>query len=264
VAEAFGVAYAEMKDLAKAIEWYRVAVNAADASASFRASEQLGDQLVRHGETLRDAAAARAMVGEGIALLEKVAALQPTVERESLLGAAYKRLAMIEGRDTSEAARRACLKALEAMAQHYGEAEALARNLGAGNLYYPAKNAISAELRIAWIERRPARGIQERLEAVRDSLAKAAAAQPDFWSVVGQSELRALEALARGQLADANPALIKAFRELKARVPAPRMWDSVYTEARFMLEPYRAAAGAAEAKAAKELLACLDELARTT
>ena len=54
VAEGFGVAYAELGESAKAIEWFGVAVNAADGSASFKAAEQLGNQLTRHGETLAD------------------------------------------------------------------------------------------------------------------------------------------------------------------------------------------------------------------
>jgi hypothetical protein len=261
VAEAFGVAFAEMKGTANAIAWYRIAVSAPDASASFKAVEQLGNQLARLGEALDDDAAARASIEEGIAHLVKVATLQPTVERESLLGAAYKRLAMVEGRRTSDAARQACLKALKAMATHYAAAEARAREGGAGNLFYPAKNGISAELRIAWLEARTPQGLKARCDEVRRSLASSAAAQPDFWSVVGQSELRVLEALAQGRLAAAGAALIGAFRDLKARVPAARMWDSVCSEARFTLVPYQAVASDAEAKAARQLLASLQELA---
>ena len=43
VAEAFGVAWAETKDFAMAIAWYRKALAANDGSASIKASEQLGN-----------------------------------------------------------------------------------------------------------------------------------------------------------------------------------------------------------------------------
>ena len=258
VAEAFGLAYAESRDGNKAIEWYRVAVNASDASASFRAAEQLGNQLARCGEKLTDEAAARSMIEEGIAQLGKLVALQPTLERESLLGSAWKRLVLLEtraGRPT------ASLKALEQMVLHYAAAEALARKVQADKLFYPAKNSISAELRLAFLQRRAPRLSEARLSAVRESLDKAANEQPDFWSVVGQSELGLLEALAQGRLAGSGPALMDAFRELKARVPAVWSWDSVYTEARFTLEPYQVVASATEQRAAVEMLKGLKALA---
>ncbi len=258
IAEAFGLAYAEVKDGSKAIEWYRVAVDAADASASFRAAEQLGNELARCGEMLTDEAAARRMIAEGIGQLDKLVALQATVERESLLGSAYKRMVLLETRSGKAAAS---LKALQQMLVHYANAESLARAAHADNLYYPAKNGISAELRLAFLQRRAPLLTQARLSAVRESLDKAATEKPDFWSVVGQSELGLLEALAQGRLAGSGPALMDAFRELKARVPAASSWDTVYTEARFTLEPYQAVASATEQRAAVEMLKGLKALA---
>ena len=49
------------------------------------------------------------------------------------------------------------------------------------------------------------------MRAVQESLARAAAERPDFWSVVGQIELRVLEAIAAQQLAQQSGALIAAF-----------------------------------------------------
>ena len=258
VAEAFGLAYAEAKDGNKAIEWYRVAVNAADASASFRAAEQLGNQLARCGEKLADEAAARKMIEEGIVQLSKLVALHATVERESLLGSAWKRLVLLDARLGKDAAS---LKALEKMAVHYTNAEALSRVTQSGNLFYPAKNGISAELRLAFLSKRAPLLTEARLSAVRESLDKAATENPDFWSVVGQTELGLLEALAQGRLAGSTPGLLQAFRELKARVPATSSWDSVYTDARFALEPYQAVASAPEQRAAAEMLKGLKALA---
>ena len=124
------------------------------------------------------------------------------------------------------------------MARHYGNAERLAREANADNLFYPAKNGISAELRLAFLERRPAELAVDRMRAVQESLARASSERPDFWSVVGQIELRVLVAVAAQQLAGESAALIAEFSDLKARVPARTMWDSVHSEARFTLEPY--------------------------
>jgi hypothetical protein len=258
VAEAFGLAYAQAKDSAKAIDWYRVAVNAADGSASFRAAEQLGDALAHHGETLSDETAAREMIEEGIAQLSRLVALQATLERESLLGSAWKRLVLLEARAGHD---NASLKALEKMAAHYAHAETLARQVHADNLFDPAKNGIGAELRLAFLQQRAPRLAEDRLDAVRESLDRAATEKPDFWSVVGQTELGLLEALAQGRLAGAGPGLMDAFRALKLRVPALSNWETVYTETRFTLEPYQAVASATESRAAVELLKGLKALA---
>ena len=267
VAEAFGLAYADARDVDKAIDWYRTAVHADDGSASFKAAEELGNQLARRGESNPDPAAGRRDVEEAIARLGKLVEIQPTVEREALLGSAYKRLVMIESRadssapSPSQAAAGDRLVALRAMVLHYGNAERLAREANADNLYYPAKNGISAEIRLAFLERRPAELAVDRMRAVQESLARAASQSPDFWSVVGLIELRVLEAVAAQQLADTSSALIAEFSDLKARVPARGMWDSVHSEARFTLEPYLGIAGAAEKRAAMALLDALAEMA---
>jgi len=124
-----------------------------------------------------------------------------------------------------------------------------------------SKNGISAELRLAFLERRPAELAADRSDAVRQSLERAALERPDFWSVVGQTELRLLTSLAAQQLAGVAPALISEFRELKERVPARHMWDSVHAEARFTLEPYEGMASVAERRAARALLDALAEMA---
>lgn len=259
VAEAFGVAYAGAGDVDKAIEWLRAALDSEDGSASFSAAEQLGNQLVRRAAKLKDAAAARKGIKEGIGRLEKLAAMQPTVERESLLGSAYKRLTMVEWRAGEEGPAKV---ALAASVAHYGTAETMARKSGAENLHYPAMNGIGAELRDAFLHGHTPQLDDDRMKAVSDSLNQAAIDKPDFWSVVGQTELAILAALARGQLAAAEPACTATLRELKKRVPASGMWDSVWNESQFTLEPYMTVAAPAEKRAAQNLLQTLAELAK--
>ena len=260
VAEGFGLAYAGAKAIDKAIDWYRIALDAEDGSASFRAAEQFGNLSVRRAGKLADPVVARADLNTAIAQLQRLTALQPTIERESLLGSAYKRLTMIEtsaGRDAEAQA------ALEAMVKHCAAAEDIARKAGADNLFYPAKSAIGAELRVAFLENRLPQLADDRMKSVSDSLHKAVTDKPDFWSIVGQTELLILAAAAKGQLASVEPALTGSLRELKARVPAAGMWDSVYNEAQFMLEPYVAMmkTNLDEQSAAQRLLDALKAMA---
>ncbi|MDE2299532.1 MAG: CHAT domain-containing protein, partial [Burkholderiales bacterium] len=255
VAEAFGVAYASAGAIDAAIGWYRAAVDAEDGSASLRAAEQHGNLLVRRAAQRGDAAGIRA----GIAQLERLVALQPTLERESLLGAAHKRLTMVEWHAGRAAQAQA---ALDAAVAHYGAAEALARRGGAHtSIFYPAKNAISCELRAAFLARRRPVLDAGRVASVRDALQRAAAEAPDFWSVVGQTELLILAALAEGRLAAIEADAIASLRDLKLRVPAPWMWDSVGNEAQFTLTPYLAIAGSTERRAAQQLLQALQAMA---
>jgi CHAT domain-containing protein/tetratricopeptide (TPR) repeat protein len=251
VAEAFGVAYAEANAVDDAIRWYRRALDAEDGSASFRAAEQLGNQLARRGEKRGDVDEIR----EGIERLARLVALQPTSERESLLGAAYKRLTMAEWKAGHQDQAQA---ALDEMVKHCGVAETMARQSGASNLFYPAKNSISADVRAAFLREELPQLADERIKAVRDSLLKAVAEDPSFWSVVGQTELLILEALGKGQLAAGEPAFSASLRDLKSRVPANWMWNSVYNEAQFTLLPYiDKMAGDTEKRAAQRLLALL-------
>ncbi len=257
VAEAFGVAYAGAKAVDKAIDWFRTALGAEDGTASLRAVEQLGDQLVRRGEKRVDADAARKDIEDGIAQLERLA-MQPTIVRESLLGSAYKRLTMVEWRTGR---KKEAQTALDAVVAHYSVAEAMALKADADNLYYPAKNCISAELRASFIKKRLPHLANDRMQVVTNSLQKTVKEKPDFWSVVGQTELLILAALAKGQLAIAEPGLTSSLRKLKARIPAVWMWDSVYNEAQFTLLPYLQMAGTSEKHAAHSLLDVLKELA---
>jgi len=260
VAEAFGVAFAAANDIDRAIVWFRSALDAQDGSASFRAAEQLGNLLVRQAASFDDADKARTGIAAGIHELEKLAAVQTTIERGAGLGSAYKRLTMLEWQSGRKAeAHAALVKAIES----YAGAEAMARRLKVDNLFYPAKNGISCELRAAFVTGKPAQIAEQRIRDVAESLQNAAVAKPDFWSVVGLTELRVLSALARRDLAGIVGEVVDQVRELKGRVPSLGKWDSVYNEARFTLLPYQALSGLAanEKSAAQTLLATLAELA---
>ena len=255
VAEAFGVAYASVKATDKAIDWYRKAVDAQDGSASMRAADQLGNLLVRRAAKLHDADGIRA----GITQLEHLFAMQPTIERENLLGSAFKRLTMVEWSANHEDKAK---EALKSTVEHYRAAEKMARSTNTTDLHYPAKNIISAEICLAFINGALPHIDDKRLQEVSDLMHTAANDHPDFWSVVGQTELEMLAALAKGRLANVAQDLIDKLQDLKTRIPAPRMWDSVYNEAQFTLAPYMAMTkGTKEETAAQRLMDALKVMA---
>ncbi len=254
VAEAFGLAYAQNDDPSRAIDWYRRALEAADGSASFKAAEQLGNLMARAGELADDTRP----IEQAVTLLERVALLHGTVERESLLGSTHKRAALLHAKRRDHAAE---LAALRASSTHYAQAEAQARRTGADNLFYPAMNAIAVELRLALAQRQPIVLDAARVSGVRHSLQAKVERDPDFWSVAGVGELAMLEAMAAGRLADIRARVIAQVRDLAARVPAAWMWDSLLAQARFTLEPYARQSRAAEKQAAHALLAELTTLA---
>jgi hypothetical protein len=231
-------------------------MRAGDGSASLRAAEQWANHLARRGAQRSNAAQGRREIHEAIRHLEQLVALHPTVERESLLGSAWKRLVLASTGPPAE-------QALQQMAAHYARAEALALAAAAPNLFYPAMSAIAGELRLAAMRGRAGAAIDvARFAAARQSLQAAATKAPDFWSVVGGVELQWMQAVAAGALAKAQATVSDGFDDLAQRVPAPHLWRSVRDQALFVLEPYAKAAGGAEDKAARALLKQLEALAR--
>jgi tetratricopeptide (TPR) repeat protein len=253
VATAFGAVYAEIGDFARAIDWYSRALEAEDGGASLRALEQLGNARARRGARMNNFDEARAEIDAGIKLLERVNDMAPTVERESLLGSAHKRLALVE-----KGARRPNpeREALARSVAHYGKAEDIARKKNADNLYYPAMNRMSIALVLGPGQLDPEGFDSAAVSAVRQSLQRKNADDPDFWSVVGVTELRIYEALARCQLAHLLDGILADLDDLMPRATSTRFWNSVADQARFTLVPYieSPAVPAAEQDAARRLL----------
>jgi hypothetical protein len=102
---------------------------------------------------------------------------------------------------------------------------------------------------------------RETVRTLRKSLQAKSTTDPDFWSVVGETELDQYEALARRKLAPAGKELEKAYEDLHKRVTATRMWASVYDTACLVLPNYASRARGKERAAANELLAQLRRFA---
>ena len=117
VAESFGLAWAETKATAEAIDWYGKALAANDGSASIKAAEQLGNLRARlalevvqrahkqeGGASRAQLAQARSEIKAALATLEGLTQLQPSIERQNLvrLGVEAARV----GRSDRQAAQR--------------------------------------------------------------------------------------------------------------------------------------------------------------
>jgi len=204
--------------------------------------------------------AARARINVAIDLFEKLVALHPTMERESLYGSAYKRLAMIEA---AAGQTERDVRAVREMKKHYQRAEMLGRETQPLEFSYPALNHMAAEL-VLNVGRRGWAGLDpDAVAAARASLETKARDDPDFFSILGQTELRLYEALARGELATSRTTLEQEYEELHSRVSSARMWATVYDTARFVLPRYASRASASEKHAAEALLKRLKGLAHT-
>jgi CHAT domain-containing protein len=262
VAEAFALAYAEAGERTTAIAWYERALQCNDASASMKAHEQLGNLRARHAwAQVAQAAAgspklkdARAQIITALHGLQALADLQPTLERHSLCGSAWKLLAMLEQRAGDGRAQQAALA--KAMAA-YRSAEALAAATQDANLFYPALNRLALEVVSNMGAARWAGFNATATAAARASLQGKAATDPDFWSLAGLSEIDMLAAVAQRRLAEETPALLAAYADLHSRVAAPSHWGSVADQADFVLTPYTATVSGNEREAAAALLAVL-------
>ena len=148
------------------------------------------------------------------------------------------------------------------MKLHYGRAEALARADNDPQLFYPALNRMAAELVVDAGKPRWRKFDPAAVDAARASLAAKARDDPDFWSVVGLTELRVYMAIADRKLAAELDVILGELDDLYARVSAPSEWSSVLDQLRFVLPKYAARASAAEKKAIATLTTHLARIRR--
>jgi tetratricopeptide (TPR) repeat protein len=287
VAEAFGNAWTKSGNQEKAIEWYERGRAAADGSISMAGLEQLANLYVRSawrrvkaagsagdaprptGRRKRAKAqprppaarksevvtAALGQIGKARELLDRLIAVDPSVERLDLCGSLFKREAMIQAAAGNTQAE---VAALAEMRARYRAARDLATSTKSADVFYPMMNVLAAELASPAAGR--ARIEPADLAAIRESLAGRVAASPDFWSVVGQTELKMCEAVAAGTLSASRDALWEEFSEHHQRVSAPSMWASVYDNATLILRRYARDYPGPKGEAAEALLERLRSL----
>jgi tetratricopeptide (TPR) repeat protein/pimeloyl-ACP methyl ester carboxylesterase len=194
-------------------------------------------------------------IAAALKLLERLVALHPSMERESLLGSTYKRLAMFQtltGKNNTAAVRK--------MKQHYALAERLGRSGKISNVFYPAINRIAAELVLDAGKSAKDGGILAALAPIKQILELKARDDPEFWGAAGLVEVMMYEAIANRNLAGQLGRIEAELKDLHARVQAKQMWSSVYDQARFILGGYGPRASGPEKAAAKTLLEVVGKL----
>lgn len=138
----------------------------------------------------------------------------------------------------------------------YADAQKVGERSGTTDVFYPIANRLAADVALHTGARRHTLD-REMATVLRKSLQARSASDPDFWSVVGETELDQYEALAARKLAPARAQLARAYEDLHKRVTATRMWASVYDTACLVLPNYASRAKGKERVAAIELLAQL-------
>lgn len=246
VQERFAHAWKALRDLDAALRWYGLALQHVDGPATFDAAEQYANLLARRAwQRVRDSGrgavgAARRDIAEAIDRLTRLLTVGETPARRSLVGSAYKRLALVEAQAGRRTASRAALTRARAA---YAEASRQQDTFAAG------LNLLAVELALGRHDEARARACEARIKASH-------AAAPNFWTFVAAHDL-ALIRSARQGFANAA-AILDAYEECFAARAGGIEWDSVYDGAEFVLSsawhPAKAAPAARATLAALEAI----------
>ncbi|MBS0346616.1 MAG: CHAT domain-containing protein [Proteobacteria bacterium] len=266
ILEAFGALKAEYNRHDEAIDFYRRALAAPDASASRKAEEQLANMLTRRAKVLADdkqTAAALPLLDEAAAILAVDSRYRPaSAERLSLQAAADKRRLACQLQIGDKAA---AIEALESMQDAYKRATAQARQEG-GDLHYPALNAANASALLGLTA-----GFPDGEPAATRALLKSLREQPatpakDFWARASQADLHLADGLL--ELAAGGRSGAKRLGEAKAAYVAlvssgatPRERESVASTIDILLQALQKLdAAAGREQAVTDAIATLGEI----
>lgn len=62
---------------------------------------------------------------------------------------------------------------------------------------------------------------------------------PNFWTIVAQTQLDITKAVLRCELAQIMPAVVSALADLRKRIASRRFWIFIWDDTAFLLEPYK-------------------------
>lgn len=248
VRQALAVAWAELKDWERAIGHYRAALSLEDAGLSLHALEQLANLEIRQGAILlTDKSKDRQQKGEaymqaGWQRLNLLLAMGPTVERLSLLGSYWKRMAQAcatLGR--TEQVRECSL----GMQDGYWRAAELSYQRTGSWDYYPLLNALDgAFLSAACGEREPfdtrEEQLPELLAAAVENGRRRFGEDRKFFHAVAEVEAERIRVLwgcyqrKAGGPCLTEPAvrqkLAESYRDLMKRLGSPHDHDSAVNQ----------------------------------
>jgi tetratricopeptide (TPR) repeat protein len=245
VAQAFGKAYADLADRHAAIEWFDKARKASDSGATLLALELYAEQ-----KSLPDASVDELLEAIKIldALIDQVAR---TLRRHAMRGNAYRRLSVKTGD-------------LAALTSAISDFAAAAKFKNEKYNFYPARSLLECELRVHLLTStpwQPASWRDREIAEVNGLIDKAAHDDPDFWSIVAQSQLDLFKAILHCRLQQVLPQIERSLNDLHTRIRTWRYWSYIQDEVSFLINPYvqfAAPRDPAEVKAANELMKLLE------
>jgi tetratricopeptide (TPR) repeat protein len=255
VASAYGLVWGEVGVYAEAIDWLERAIQAEKANLSVHAMERYANFQVRHAgeqwQQLRKATGLNATqqqievidqkrkeliatIEQAIGLIDFLRQRGTTSERYSLLGSAYKRLALLHEDAKDRVA------ALSKMAEYYRLAYELSNNADP----YPFTNWSQAQ---AFITRGRSKKRTELQLYLRDEcqqmlevVEKRAETEPNFWNSVAKPDLEVVLLLAQSglnasQVKAKSERIIEAYHSAFKRGASPREMASVYENLDFLI-----------------------------
>ena len=254
VCAALGLAWGEIRNWEDATRWLAQALAAERGECPLRALEQYANYRVRLAaarwpdarrlpaakrETARRQAvdAIAAAIGDLDLLCQRL----PTVERLSLLGGAFKRLAQIE----SDGERRQ--QALTSMAEQYGLAYARRRDA------YAFTNRVAALLLAnrgtVAVDAENRGKLLGELDGLQQEVARRNANDPNFWDGASLADLALTHLLLNAAgparqrdagFGEAATAVVEAYRDAVARAASPRELASPAENIAFLSELWSA------------------------
>lgn len=195
-------------------------------------------------------AAARPLLAASLNRLRPLAAHNPSLERQSLVGSTLKRRAMVNTAAGQPAQTRRDLVEMRAA---YADAVRIGQSQKDADLYYPAANCLAADV-VLGAGKRSVVLDRALVSVVKKQLEARAGASANFWSEATAIELRQYEAIAARRLAREFPRLKARYQQLFERATSIRMWASVYDNAYLLLAGYAQHGSTRERDAAMKLL----------
>ncbi len=258
VAALLGTLYGEMADYELALHYLDKAFSANKAEFPVKALEQRANYRVKHALRFlsatesTDKAKAIADIEQSIKELKILSDMAPTLERLSMLGSAYKRLAWMQSAKNNRK------QALEHMCEFYRLA--YQKGLETKNSdAYPFTNWISAEAILAWFDKNRDQSWRQDLEkSVAKLIADAKqklAVNPQYWDSVVEPDCLSLLSLVKGELAEEDfNRIAAAYRLAAERGASYKDQSALHEHLEFLISMATAVKKQALAKKYEELL----------
>src|SRR4029453_14493785 len=227
-------AFAELRQFARAVEYYDIAATAERALGTVRAVEQMASCRVRSAGALlasdsADVEKASDLLEKAEGTLRHLLAIGETSERWSLLGSLMKRRALMPGIEAK--VRRT---ALREMADAYKAAYDKSVKSGEPDAY-PLANQLAAGVVLSWRSKDADKKVTAALADLEQLAAKLAGTRTDAFNLAASANRLLLHALQERDLSDATRArIVELLSRAMSRGASSKARDSMQTQIQFI------------------------------